>query len=83
MSSHDDLAARIRDAVNEASCGSVQRWIGLDEIERRLGLVAADNCEDAVRQAVAAGWLEADPAGPVLCVRITFPGITACGQATR
>jgi hypothetical protein len=80
---NDCLAARIRDAVNEASCGSVQRWIRLDEIERRLGLQAVDKGEDAVREAVAAGWLEADPAGPVLCVRITFAGITACGQPTR
>jgi hypothetical protein len=76
----NELPARIRDVTHQAACGSVQRWIGLDEIGRRLDLADTDACQEAVRQAVAAGWLEADPGSTVTCVRITFEGIAASNR---
>lgn len=79
----DVLAIRIRDVVNEAACGSVQRRIALDEIRRRLDLDDAAACQEALRRAVAAGWLEADPDPQDCSVRITFDGIAACHSSSK
>ncbi|HJQ60242.1 MAG TPA: hypothetical protein VJ890_25275 [Vineibacter sp.] len=66
--------ARIRDAINAATNGEVQRWIALDDIERRLGLTDAAACRAAVRRAADAGWIATGGGRDVHSVAITLEG---------
>ncbi len=76
----DRLATNLRDHLNDAVAGDVQRWVMLDEIRQRAGLHDHAACQSAALRAADMGWIATAGGREVHSVRMTPEG---CRVARR
>lgn len=74
MSPIDRIAADIRNAVNAATDGDVDRFVSLDEIEKQLALGDNVLCQAAAHRAADEGWLRTNGGREVHSVAVTVEG---------